>query len=342
MAVDHPSKSRQPSRYCFLMVTVETAFRNARRRAAQHMGRCESASLRWGETSITEIVTSSAAAAVTVVPFTQRAEARSGADWIWWWVDKAAAYGMLVQAKRLTIAADRWRFGFDYQSQGSARLQREVLIDVASSLDLLPVYALYLGTGSYRGWEPCSDEHRKGDCAHCVRRTISLMPALLASDVIVDDSVSTYEWSVALEELWTPSRQNQLLIPSLTSQLAPELLAFLTTPQNGTLAVARSMIDRVLQARAGMFSATYLGTNVPLGQHDHLGPIFNRVPGDTIHGGVPYFERVLSPLRYAPPAYVLDILSGEAKTEELQSQLPQSVAGVVVVHTPPSRRSARS
>ncbi len=70
---------------------------------------------------------SRAAAAVSVVPFTQHAEAVSGADWVWWWVDSTSAYGMLVQAKRLTMNQGRWRFDFGYpQRDGQSAGESEV------------------------------------------------------------------------------------------------------------------------------------------------------------------------------------------------------------------------
>jgi hypothetical protein len=77
------------------------------------MAACEEVGLRWGETTITEIVLSRTAKAIIVAPFTQRAESTSGADWIWWWLDDSAAYGTLVQAKRLTVTAGRWHFDFE-------------------------------------------------------------------------------------------------------------------------------------------------------------------------------------------------------------------------------------
>jgi hypothetical protein len=64
------------------VVTVEDAFRRARKHSVEHMAACEKAHLRWGETAVTEIVMSRAAVAVSVVPFSQRAEAVSGADWV--------------------------------------------------------------------------------------------------------------------------------------------------------------------------------------------------------------------------------------------------------------------
>ncbi len=153
------------------MTTVKAAFKSARVDSVRHMAACEQASLRWGEVGITEIVISRAAPAVTVAPFSQPAEFISGADWIWWWVDSTAAYGMLVQAKRLTVSGGRWHFDFAYPS-GSDR-QRRQLISTAETLGLFPAYALYLGTGNYREWEQCSGRHHADGCPECTRRSLS-------------------------------------------------------------------------------------------------------------------------------------------------------------------------
>lgn len=69
---------------------------------------------------------------------------------MWWWVDGTAAYGMLVQAKRLTIKSGAWGFDFMYP-QGTGG-QKATLLSVAALLGLLPVFSLYLGTGAYRSW----------------------------------------------------------------------------------------------------------------------------------------------------------------------------------------------
>lgn len=313
------------------MATVETAFRRAREHSVQHMAACEKALLHWGEMSITEIVMSRAATAVSVVPFTQPAEATSGADWIWWWVDADSAYGMLVQAKRLNVHRGKWRFDFGYRS--SAGSQQSSLRATAASLDLVPVYALYLGTGDYRNWERCSDDHRVRRCPSCVKRSVSLMPALLADSVIVNDSATTYERSVALEEMWLPGTSSPLFIPGLSRQLDPELVNFLLTPQRGVRAVAKSTIDRILSVRAGQFSADSPSAPSTMhdGNHDRLGPVFPNLPSDSGHWGVPYFQHVLGPLRHVPPDYVLEIESREFDVGEVSSNMPGDVAGVVVV-----------
>ncbi|MGP4058858.1 DUF6615 family protein [Mycobacterium sp. 4D054] len=316
------------------MATVETAFRRAREHSVQHMAACERAFLPWGETAVTEIVISRAATAVSVVPFTQPAEATSGADWIWWWVDADSAYGMLVQAKRLTVHESNWRFDFGYRTTAGG--QESILRATAASLNLVPVYALYLGTGGYRNWEPCPDDHRVMRCTSCVKRSISLMPALLADPAIVNDSVTTYERSVALEELWKPSSTRTLLIPTLVEDMDPELINFLLTPQSGVRQVAKSMIDQLLRARAGQFTAVSPSAPsiVRSGGHDRLGPVFPDLPSDSGHWGVPYFQHALEPLRHAPPDYVLEIQSGEFDADEVASNMPDDVTGVIVVRLP--------
>lgn len=313
------------------MLTVEDAFRRARRQSVQHMAACEKAQLQWGETAVTEIVMSRAAAAVSVVPFTQRAETISGADWVWWWVDGRSAYGMLVQAKRLTVNRGRWCFDFGYRT--TVGNQQSALRSTAAHLDLIPVYALYLGTGNYRNWEPCPFDHRGRRCPSCVKRSVSLMPASSADTAIVNDSTSTYERSVALEDVWTPDSTRPLLIPGLSQQFDPDLADFLRTPQTGTRAVTRSMIDRVLIAGREQFDAVSAsGPSVMRdGGRGRNGPVFPELPSDRGDSGIPYFKEALNPLRHAPPDYVDAIEAGMFDADEVAANLPAEVAGVVVV-----------
>lgn len=317
------------------MTTVDLAFKRARTEAWRHMQACERAHLRWAEPAITEMVMAYAAQAVTVVPFTQPAESVSGADWVWWWVDGTSAYGMLVQAKRLTITDDAWSFDFGYRVGHSSKLQRELLMRSASELGLVPVYALYLGTGAYRDWEPCSEAHAGRRCVSCVKRTVSVMPALLANEWAVTSATETYARSVALEEVYRPSHIDPWLFRGLVTQLAPELGDFLRTRQDGTRAVAKSMIAKVLTVRAGQFSAPTMNpVHVRNGKHDRLGPVFGELPDDTGHFGVPYFEHVLGPLHQAPPEYVLEIESGSIDAANLESDVPEGIAGIVVTRLP--------
>ena len=305
------------------MNAVSDAFRSARIHARQLMAASDDAGLRWLETTITDVALAYAARAVRVVPFTQRQEARVGADWVWWWVDSSGSYGMLVQAKRVTIVGSVWKFGFDYKVRTTGEIQRHLLIKSATAMDLAPVYALYLGTPDYRERVPCSTNHRSGYCVECVKRTISLMPALLAEIVIVNDAWSTYERSVALEDLWKPSRGQPHLIPALDRKTSPKLRQFLKTPQNGARAIVRSMIDPILAARAGAFSDSPAHlVNAPTGRHDALPRVFEELPSDEGHWDVNYFEQVVGPLRQVPPAYVLEILSGEGDEARLATIMP--------------------
>lgn len=325
------------------MRTAQETFKRARLFAGRHMAAAELAKLAWGETTITELVIAQAAPAVTVLPFTQRAERSSGADWVWWWVDASGAYGMLVQAKRLTISSKGWGFKFDYRSPRAVRLQREVLVDTARTLGLLPVYALYLGTGEYRQWRRCPGNHRKSRCPECVRRTISLMPALLATDSLVNDAASTYRWSRALEDLWKPPEEGVRLLPALERQMSPDLAEFLKERPDGTRAVVRSMIDRVLIARAGQFAEIAASPGAPpTSGHDDLGGVFGGLPDDTMHGGVRYFQHTLDPFTPSPPSYVLDVMAGESDIQSMHAQMPDSVGGIVVVSTPSSEGSVGS
>jgi len=313
------------------MTTVAEAFELARTHSIRHMAACEKAKLRWSETAITETVIAEAARAVNVVQFTQHAEAKSGADWIWWWVDGSSAYGMLVQAKRVKVTGNQWQFDFGYKIGSSDQLQQDALIATAKELGILPVYSLYLGSGDYRRWTPCSDSHQNVDCLACQKRSISLMPALLANNLLVNNASSTYERSVALEDLWRPPAEPALLSPLLQDQLAPDLSKFLETPQHGTRAVTRKMLDRVLRARAGAFSApSPTSPTIELGEHERLGPVFKEVPGDTGHFGLPYFEHTLRPLRLVPPSYVLEIMTNEFNEKRMPRHLPARIAGVVV------------
>lgn len=97
-----------------------------------------------GEPSITDWLLYEVARRIPWVhyrKFTQMEEAReTGADWEWWFVFRAGAVGMRVQAKKVAIVAD------NYQSLARTNrygLQIECLIESARMKNLLAVYTLY-------------------------------------------------------------------------------------------------------------------------------------------------------------------------------------------------------
>lgn len=320
------------------MTSVGKAFRQARVKALQHMETCDRAKLRWAETSITEIVISEAASAVSVAPFSQREEGTVGADWVWWWVDASSSYGMLVQAKRLTVKPQgRWKFDFSFKGKTATSSQHELLRSAAAQLDLLPAYALYLGTPEYRGNEMCSPDHQSSDCQACAMRSISMMPAILANEHLVNDAPTTYSSSVALEEMWKPNNTPSLILPTIERHLTADLANFVAEEQRGSRAVARAMFDLVARARFGQFAAATPGlAPYRAGLDDRLGSVFQNFPEDTMHGGIKYFPHALQSLHHAPPAYVLEVESGDVDLASVADQMPPSVAGVVVIRTPDS------
>ena len=125
-------------------------------------------------------------------------------------------------------------------------------------------------------------------------------------------------------------------------QLVPELLDFLQTRQDGTYAVTRSMIDRVLRARMGAFSDVRLDTKAPIyrQEYDYFRSVFDHLPDDLGHWDTPYFPHVLRPLRRIAPDYVLEILDDPEdfgrghflrNASDMANSYPTGIAGIVVV-----------
>lgn len=303
------------------MSDVRAALATGRDACLDHMTVCENSGLQWMEEPVTEILLSRSAPDVQFAAFTKRQEAKVGADWLWWWVASSGeSFGMLVQAKRLYVERSRWRFKFDHN--GGA--QRQSLFEAAEALNVAPVYGLYLGTQRYRGGAVCgSKSHKSEDCPNCAALAVSLMPASLAVSHLVEDADSTYERSLALEEAVDSVELQSAWLGAITADLTDDLRNFLTTPQVGARAIARSLVDRVLLVRAGQFSK-----NVDHMVHtDELGCVFPDLPGDRGHFNEPYLPLFLRGLVHAPPAYVVSMIAGDALGEPPSENL----AGVVLV-----------
>lgn len=159
------------------------------------------------------------------------------------------------------------------------------------------------------------------------------MPALLAQSLFVDNATTTYGRSVALEDICLPPTSRALVIPTIKKEMASDLSEFFTSSQTGVRAVTRAMADRVIRVRVGQLSVATTGhTEInQQGAHDRLGPVFSEVPDDEGHWGLNYFEHLLTPFRQVPPGYVLNAASGDFSVDNLASDMPRSVAGVVVV-----------
>lgn len=303
------------------MTSVDAALATGRAACLDHMAACEAAGLQWTEEPVTEILLSRTSPQVRFATFTRKQEAKVGADWLWWWVAPSGeSFGMIVQAKRLYVDKAKWSFKFNHNSGE----QRRALFDAAGALDLVPVYSLYLGTQHYRAAATCGAESHKGeDCENCAMLAVSLMPALLAESHLIVDAESTYERSVALETAFDNAEEQSAWLGAINADLTDDLSAFLTMPQVGVRAIARSLVDRVLEVRQGQFSK-----NVDEMVHvEQLGRVFAELPGDRGHFGAPYMPLMLRGLVRSPPDYVVSIIAGDT----LGEPPADNIAGVVVV-----------
>lgn len=154
----------------------------ARIAAEQHMAVFERVDDEWKEETITELILAGGWPELRWATFTRNEEAETGADWMWWWVDRSGAcFGMLIQAKRV-----RWSragtpsidFMYDHGKQRQA-LQRS-----ARRLQVPAVYALYLGTPDPVRERYCPEFPHPGPgarCDRCHRATVSLYASPLVT-----------------------------------------------------------------------------------------------------------------------------------------------------------------
>lgn len=350
------------------MGNIENVFRSARIEAVEHMSQMETIGQNWKETTITDILIAKVASAVVVYEFNQHEEARIGSDWIWWWVDDFYSYGMLVQAKRVTIGErDGWKFDFGYQSGKEKVSQRDMLIKAANTLGLLPVYGLYLGTGHYRRWESCGVRHTGKNCQSCDHRSISLMPACVALEGKIVDAATTYCGSKPLETVTSSMPLSPTSL--LEGRVPPELATLLQKMQSGVLTVVQNMasvvaerdmiVDRILDTLIELEreeigemkliqQQDYRLNKIAPEYADHLSRIFGGHPS-TISANRRNndLNQLLSPLSKKPPEYVrnlqkiLHVPHFEDKLRDLVDYdfnvmaMPENIAGTVVIELPP-------
>ncbi len=302
------------------MTDVRTALAAGRAACVDHMAACEASGLQWTEEPVTEILLSRTSPQVRFVTFTRRQEAQVGADWLWWWVaPNGESFGIVVQAKRLYVQKDNWSFKFNH----NAGQQRRALFEAAEALEVAPVYGLYLGTQRYRAAASCgAQSHAPAYCEVCAMRAVSVMPALLAEKHLVVDAASTYERSLALESAFDNAEEQSAWLGAINADLTPDVRAFLTTPQAGVRAIARSLVDRVLLVRGGQFSRNVEG----MIRTEQLGRVFLDLPGDRGHFAAPYLPLMLRGLVHSPPDYVLSIIAGDA----LGAPPADNIAGVAL------------
>lgn len=285
----------------------------AREAVEEHVTRLDAVGLTWHETSVTDLLLERAWPAMMPVPFNQVQEGQVGADWLWWWIDQEGhAFGMLVQAKRLH--ADPWRIDYRYRS-GS---QMRALLNAAHTLQVPPVYCLYLGSVAFRSAFAC-DLHNGPNCERCHAATVSLLSGIIAAHLAVLPVASGIRKAIPLEDLGAPGRTSPL--PPLGLTLAPDLEAFLKEDQRGAKAIAQHLLKQVIDVRIGQFSLDVGDVRVADNQ------VYRNLPDDRGHLYEPYFPNILRGLRKSPPSYVLEVMEGRPIAEAM----PPSVAGIVIL-----------
>jgi hypothetical protein len=286
------------------------------------MAAFEAAGEAWQEEPLTEVILAAAAPFVKFAKFTHREEREVGADWLWWWVDaRGEAFGTLVQAKRLKGGPNRWDIDFNYRNGE----QRRHLIQSGLDLRVPPMYALYLGTPSWRAGAFCAAETHVPGCESCEKRTVSLAPAIVLSTAhgAHDQEVSLMlEAGLPLETIADRRHSVAPVWDANLSEADEELKSFLDEPQTGARRVAQLVFERVCSIRWLAHSAS---TWTPLARG--LESVFQSLPDDAGHYTRPYFPEILDGLRWEAPDYVLDVLADQP----LPSWLTNRYAGVAIL-----------
>jgi hypothetical protein len=287
------------------------------------------AGLGWDEESVTNVAIHRGLPEVRVVQFNRQQEGRGvGADYLWWWLDNSTSesFGMLVQAKRLILDAER-RWIVDI-SHGDGRQLRD-LLHTAHRFEVPAMYAVYTGGRVFRHDTACAHNATPSTCICCRRIAISMISAYQLSTTWESPRINGLEVfnnSVSLEDLVDPGRSTPDLInmelgPELPTTLryfvhrmTPELESFLSDAQNGPREIAKRIFEAVVRQRLGSFSA---GLAEPLTVAGEA--IFSDLPQDRGHYPAPYFEHVLRGLQTAPPSYVIDAIEGRDVPAEVSS-----------------------
>jgi hypothetical protein len=285
--------------------------------------------LGWEEESVTNVAIHRGLPEVRVVQFNRQQEGRGvGADYLWWWLDEPTGecFGMLVQAKRLFLDAER-RWIVDVSHREGRQLSD--LLHTARQFQVPAMYAVYTGGRVFRHDTACAHSATPGTCIPCRRIAISMISAYQLSttwDTPSINGLEVFNNSVSLEDLVDPSRSTPDLINmELGSELpttlrffvhhmTPELGSFLSEAQNGPREIAKRIFEAVLRQRLGSFSA---GLAEPLTLAGEA--VFRDVPQDRGHYPAPYFEHVLRGLRTSPPSYVIDAIEGRDVSAEVGS-----------------------
>ena len=300
------------------------AFGRVRVAAEQYMDERDRTGLGWVEESVTDIAVHKGLPEVRIVQFNRQQEGGGvGADYLWWWLDQASdeCFGMLVQAKRLNRAANKWTVDIGHQDGK----QLGDLSRTASQFEVPAMIAVYTGGQLFRRDLPCIHD-KDPDCLSCRRMAISIISAYQLWtnwESPADTATMVLNDSIPLESLVDPALGAgtvwDLNLPAIAS---PELRSFLLHDQQGPREVAKRIFAAVSRQRATSFSAA-IAEPITIAS----APIFPVVPRDTGHYPNSYFDHFLRGLRTSPPPYIRDIRENRPTPPEVASR----VAGVILI-----------
>ncbi len=303
---------------------VVDQLRTARRAAVRHAAAASRAGFNAHEQALTEIVLTRAAPAARIWTFSQREEARTGADWLWWWSSGSEWFGALVQAKRNKPRHGLPWYDFGYRT-GAGDRQIDLLLGHARRLGVPAAYVLYnhprIEPGVTLGSPCCIAPYESWR----TRLGVAVVPALLAQPLVGGSEDVAIQHARPLECLVCAGRRPRLLRPVASSVIDPDLRSFLRGGSvTLTRVVALGLLAQLAQMRMGQFRAAP-ATGVEL---DAPRQVFRQLPTDRGHFVEPYFEHVLRGLLRQPPWYLNALLEGgtwESVAEELDG-----VEGVVL------------
>ncbi|MCC3331038.1 hypothetical protein [Nocardia abscessus] len=236
------------------------------------------------------------------------------------------SFGMLVQAKNLKRPSTRrWHIDFDYTPDGATQSQLTTLLMTADLFGLPAAHVLYCGNQTYRKSLNCTLWHENDrGCRSRARAGVSVVPSIipkyLEPSSPADLAAQAFHWSLPLEDFADPTRDQRRLRP--LGHVHPDIKEFMLEPQAGTRRIAKMMLESLTAMRLGQMS---VAQRADTAYSSDL--VFDRLPMDTGHFGVPYVAHVLRGLRREPPHYIEDLLAGDLH----ERWMSESIAGIAVI-----------
>lgn len=290
---------------------------------------------RWDEEVATARLCEQSAPHLQPITFNRAQEARLGADWLWWFIDRGSGtcFGMLCQAKNLKKNGPRWKIGFDQTNKTGD--QMKLLARAAESLQVPAAYILYCGDEEYRDGLACR-AHSTFECATCARAGVSVLSALgaqyLCNSYSTDANAcatAAFQRSQPLEDLVAPEAPDGALWDMNFHECVGTLQTFLSQPQYGAARVAKQLFDQLSSLRGTQFSRTPPWVELStLHKNNCVHPL---LPSDRGHLPRPYFRDVLQGLRKAVPTYVRDAEAG--RFDRLPAKVTNTVNSILITYT---------